>query len=211
MPDLFKYPPHPKTIRQFRLRRPPQHPLVVRAGPLADPLAADGKLPAAHVPDVLGDLIGPDVEQRLVDLWEEGANVILLNVDLRRIPRIHARRTPRVVGAPQIHVPLRVDRLQAHVREGILRHGPEEVVVPLVGVGVDEEAVGGETVVEIDDVGEVGGGLAAAGGAWDLKAGVWAGIGAVDERDGVAVQCGQPKYSIKGLSFRKGGPYRSRQ
>jgi hypothetical protein len=94
------------------------------------------------------------------------------------------------VFAAEVDVALCGDGLEAEIAQRDTGFGAEEVVVPLVLVGVDEDGVGGELVVEVDDVGEVGGCFAAAGGVGDEE--VWSGfgVGGVDEGDGVAVCLG---------------------
>jgi hypothetical protein len=66
-------------------------------------------------------------------------------------------------------------------------------------VGVDEDGVGGELVVEVDQVGEVGGCFAAAGGVGDEEVRSGFAVGGVDEGDGVAVCL----VSAYGLVWRK--------
>lgn len=58
--------------------------------------------------------------------------------------------------------------------------------MPLFGVGVDEDGVFGELVVEVDDVGEVGGGFPTAQGWRDEKSRFGLFVGRVDKRRPVA-------------------------
>lgn len=187
MPNLLKHPSYPKAIRQVRFRRPRQHPLIVPLGPLQDPLPGDGKLPAADIPDMLGDALLANSKQRLVHLGKVRADILLVDIDLSRGPGVHICRTAWVVLAAEIDVALCGDGLEAEIAQRDAGFGAEEVVVPLVLVRVDEDGVGGKLVVEVDDVGEVGGCFAAAAGVWDEEVRGGFVVGGVDEGDGVAV------------------------
>lgn len=202
MPHLLKHPPHAKTVGQLRIRRPLQHAFVVMSRPLQNARPADGKLPAADVADVVGHLLLADVEQRLVHLREEGADVVFVDVDLRRGPGVHVGRTARVVLAAQVDVALRVDGLEPQVAQGGAGARPEQVVVPLVAVRVDEDGVVRQVVVVVDDEGEVGGGFSTARGSGDEEVRFGGGVGGVDEGGGSAGQI-----SIQVSRKRRKGTY----
>ncbi len=163
MPDLLIHPANSEAVRALRFRRPLQHALVVGPGPLEDALAADGKLSTAYIADMLRDLFISDIEDYFVDLREERADVVPVDVDLCWVPRVHARGAPRVVLAPEVNVAHRIDSIKADIAQRRWHFKTKEIVVPLFEVGVDENRVGREVVVVIDDVGEVCGGLAASG------------------------------------------------
>lgn len=183
MPHLLKHPPDAKTIRQLRLRRPLEHTLVIVSRSLQDPFPAYGELSAADIADMLGDLLRTDVEERLVDLREERADVVFFDVNLGRFPRVDTRWATGVMLAAEIDVSLGVDGFETEM--GKHRAGPwaEEVVVPLVNVGVDKDGVLRELIVEVYDVGEIGGGLATASCRRDKKVRGGRGICSIDERD----------------------------
>lgn len=153
MPHLLKHPPDAKTIRQLRLRRPLKHPLVIVSRSLEDPFPAHGELSAADIADMLGNLLRADIEESLVDLGEVRADVIFFDVNLRRVPWVDARRTTRVMLAAEIDISLRVDGFETEMGQHGAGARAEEVVVPLVDVGVDEDGVLRELVVEVYDVG----------------------------------------------------------
>lgn len=181
MPDLLIHPSHAKAIRQLRLLCPFQHALVVFAWPFQDPFSADGELSAAHISDVFGHLLSRYAQDRLIHFWEKRADVVLLNIDLCRAPRVHARGTSRVVLAPKVHVTLRVDGLKSEVLQRGAGVGTEEVIVPLVEVRVDEDGILRELVIEVDDEGKVGGGFAATNSTRNKEIGSRGLVGRVDE------------------------------
>lgn len=163
MPDLLIHPADSEAIGACRFRRPLQHALVVGPWSLEDAVAADGKLSTAYIPDMLGDFCICDVEDYFVDLREEGADVVPVDVDLCWVPGVDARWAPRVMLAPEVNVAHRIDSIKADIAQGRRHFRAKEIVVPLVDVGVDEDRVGREVVVVIDDVGQVCGGLTASG------------------------------------------------
>ncbi|KAF9893312.1 hypothetical protein FE257_011742 [Aspergillus nanangensis] len=109
-------------------------------------------------PDVNGPhhphLVLPHTKQRLIHLWEESADVVLFNVELRGLPGVDTGGTARVVLAAEVDVAAGVDGFEPQVVQRGAGVGAEKVVVPLVEVGVYEDGVFGERVVEVDDVGE---------------------------------------------------------
>ncbi|GMG34352.1 unnamed protein product [Aspergillus oryzae var. brunneus] len=139
--------------------------------------------PVSDIADMLGDLLRTDVEERLVDLREERADVVFFDVNLGRFPRVDTRWATGVMLAAEIDVSLGVDGFETEM--GKHRAGPwaEEVVVPLVNVGVDKDGVLRELIVEVYDVGEIGGGLATASCRRDKKVRGGRGICSIDERD----------------------------
>lgn len=161
MPDLLIHPANSEAIRAFRFRRPLQHALVVGFWSLEDALAADGELPTAYIPDMLRNLFFSDVEDYFVDLREERADVVPVDVNLCWVPRVDARWAPRVMLAPEVNVAHRIDGIKADIAQRRRHFRTKEIVVPLLDVGMDEDRVGREVVVVIDDVGEVCGSLAA--------------------------------------------------
>lgn len=186
MPQLLHDPADAKVIRQGRRGRPVQNAPIVLPRPRQDPLSTDGKLAAAHVPDRGGDLVRGDVEDLLVGGGEGGADILVRDVDGGGIQRVDAGRAAGVVFAAQVDVAEGVDGVKAETAEGIAGEGPEEVVVPLFGVGVDEDGVVGEVVVEVDDVGEVGRGFAAAQGRGHEEAWFGGVFGRVNKRGSLA-------------------------
>lgn len=187
MPDLLKHPPDPKAIRQVRLRRPCQHPFIVPLLALQDPFPADGKLRATDIPNMLGDTLLANPKQRLVHLGKVRADILLIDINLRWGPGVHICWAAWFVFAAEVDVALCSDGLKAEIAQRDVGFGAKEVVVPLVLIGVDEDGVRGKLVVEVDDVGEVGGCFAAAGGVGDEEVRNGFAVGGVDEGDGVAV------------------------
>lgn len=138
MPDLFVHPTDTKTIRALRLGSPFHHPLVIRPWPLQNALTADSKLSATDISNVLRNSLSGDIEEGLIDFREKRADVVVIDIDLRRFPWIYACRTARVMVASEVDVAHRVDGFKAEIPQRGARKRTEEVVMPLINVGVDE-------------------------------------------------------------------------
>lgn len=162
MPNLLENPPHSKTVRYAALQRPPPHPFVVPPRPLPDPLPTHRELAAAYIAHLLGDLTARHIEQLHIHIRKVCAYVFATDIDLGRLKGHHGDGATWVVLAAQVDIAALADGVEAEALQegcGVLA---EEVVVPLVGVGVDKGGVCWEGFVVIDDEGEVGDGFAAA-------------------------------------------------
>ena len=162
MPDLLKHPAHPEAIRHAARDRPLAHPLVIRPRPLQDPFPAHGKLPAAHVAQLLGHAAARHVEQLHVHVSEVCAYVTAADVDVGGLERDDADGAARVWVAAQVDVAAAAHRVEAQVLEQRRRIGSEDIVMPLRRVGVHEGHVGGQDVVVVDYEGQIGYRFAAA-------------------------------------------------
>lgn len=87
---------------------------------------------------------------------------MVVDVGLSRVERVDARRAAWVVLTTEVDVAMGIDGLQSEVSQCVCRIGTEEVIVPLLGIGVDEDGVLWKLVVEVDDIGEIRWGFAAA-------------------------------------------------
>lgn len=154
MPHLLKRPSHPKVIRDRALHGPPPHALVVLSRPFQNLRARYHKLRAADAADLPGHGRGGDVEELHVHVGEVRADVVPRDVDFRGVQGVDADGTAGVEGAAQVDIAALVYGVETEVFEEGDVGGPEEVVVPLGGAGVDEGCVGGQArSVVVDYVG----------------------------------------------------------
>lgn len=77
--------------------------------------------------------------------------------------------------ATQVDKPVCIHRFISEETQGGRGLGAEEVVVPLVVVGVDEDSIGRELIVVGDNISQVGGGFVAHGGMRNEES--WLGFG----------------------------------
>lgn len=85
-----------------------------------------------------------------------------VDVGLSRVERVNARRTAWIVLTAEVDIAMGIDGLQPDVFQCVYAVWTEEVIVPLLGICVDEDRVLWELVIEVNDIGQIRWSFAAA-------------------------------------------------
>lgn len=85
-----------------------------------------------------------------------------VDVSLSRAERVDARRAAWVVLTAEVDIAMGVDGLQPDVSQCVYGIWTEKVIVPLLGICVDEDRVLWKLVIEVNDIGQISWSFAAA-------------------------------------------------
>lgn len=121
MPQFLQDPTHSKFIRQLRSRSPVQYSLIVLLRPRPNPLSSNSELPTANIPNFAGNPFDGNVEDRLVCVGKVCADIMGVDVGLRRAQGVHACRTAWVELAAEVDISMSIDGLISDVSQGIVR------------------------------------------------------------------------------------------